>query len=142
MLMPIFSVFVICNHIGLHSLFHNYPSGYINGHVLIYILSGRFAGKSKISWFSNFLTASDDMLLAFSSLGKDLTPSQATITSLEKFVCRTYCKSDTPISSLSDGTSSAKCWPRVRSYHQPELLSCNTFCGHLSLARNGPAPGH
>ena len=54
-------------------------------------VSGKFSGFGKQSWWCEFASSEEDVVTAFQSMGRTNDLSEATITCLEKFVCKVYC---------------------------------------------------
>ncbi len=65
-------------------------------------MSGRFAGKSKKTCFKSFMTAGDDVLAGFASLGTTDDPTDEAMAAMELFVCKLYAPKGQVITNLPD----------------------------------------
>ena len=82
-------------------------------------ITGKFAGKGKITCWKEFekLDDNDDIVSAFMQLGSAESPSEATVTALEAFVCRLYVPR-TKLTTVAD----ARWWLFKRKQAQAENL--------------------
>lgn len=99
-------------------------------------VTGAFKGKSKISFWKKFLTASPSTLQALAARGKNEILAQSVIEEIESFICSVYSPTKKSFSKLSDlrwwifsqKQSSSDNMPPTLAALKPAILRCLYQC--------------
>ncbi len=98
---------------------------------------GRFAGKSKTTWWNIFQNADDDMLTALANLGnQEALPDLTTLEHIERFVASAYtdkrlCKSISSLPVLRWNLFSKFQWEAGQLPPTSSALKCKVFRSHF-----------
>ena len=96
--------------------------------------TGRFAGKSKITWLRHFLNMDQATIEAFYALGSEEELSGETEAALQSFVCKGYCPAGVSITSLKDLRWYLFCKYQSEGEHLPPTTAAlheHTLCAHV-----------